>query len=244
MTLVAGYLQVFRVTETDAKRRHEFRCARIATQLMTCAARRNITAAGLRSRSMTSITSCVCIEPGRNGHRDTRARRSMTTCATNAAHGDVSRMIEFHAKALQMRKRFERPWFHVGMTNSTNRTFGIWELLRVTTGARQVARRARTPRYRRVGIAPVTEQARQAGMIATAVLKLSIVQSFGKLHLFLRGLGINQRARGARINCGYAANNDRDKESRQSRRDEIFIAIRNHMYPRPPQERHINYPRD
>jgi len=38
MTLVAGNLQMFRVTETDAKRRHEFRRTRIPTQLMTRAA--------------------------------------------------------------------------------------------------------------------------------------------------------------------------------------------------------------
>ena len=66
MTLVAGYLQMFRVTETDAKGRHEFRRPRIAAQLMTGAARGNIAAAGLRSRRMASITSCVRIEPGRD----------------------------------------------------------------------------------------------------------------------------------------------------------------------------------
>src|SRR5437588_344625 len=125
VTFVAGNLQMFRVTETDAKCRHEFRRARIPAQLMTCAARRNITAAGLRSRSMTSITSCVGIEPGRNRHCNARARRPMTTCATDIAHGDVSRMIELHAKALQVRKRFQRSRLHIGVADCADRTFRI-----------------------------------------------------------------------------------------------------------------------
>jgi len=125
MTLVAGYLQMFRVTETDAKGRHEFRRARIAAQLMTGAARGNVAAAGLRSRLMAAITSCVRIEPERYRHGDAGARRSMTGCATDAAHRDVSRVIELHAKTLQVRKRFEGSRLHIGVADGADRTFGV-----------------------------------------------------------------------------------------------------------------------
>lgn len=207
MTLVASDLQMFRVTETDTERRHEFRRARIAAQLMTGAARGNIAAAGLRSRRMTSITSCVRIEPGRDRHGDARARRSMTGRATDAAHRDVSRVIELHAKTLQMRKRFERARLHIGVADRADRTFRVRELLRVTTGARQVTRRARTFRNRRARIAPVTQETGQTRMIATAVLELSIVQTFRELHLFLRSLGIVfARDRSARREGGNEGN--------------------------------------
>ena len=125
MTLVAGYLQMFRVTETDAKRRHEFGRPRIAAQLMTRAARGNIATTRLCSRRMTSITGCVRIEPGRDRHSYARARRSMTGCATDAAHRDVSRVIELHAKTLQVRKRFERARLHIRMADGTDRTFRV-----------------------------------------------------------------------------------------------------------------------
>src|SRR5437763_3203652 len=125
MTLVASNFQMFRVTETDPKRRHEFRRPRIATQLMSGAARRNIAAAGLCSRRMTSITSCVRIEPGRDRHGDPRARRPMTGCATDAAHRDVSRVIELHAKALQVRERFERSRLHIAVADCADRTFRV-----------------------------------------------------------------------------------------------------------------------
>ena len=125
MTLVAGNLQMFRVTETNAKGWHEFRRPRIAAQLMTRAARGNIATTGLRSRRMTSITGCVRIEPGRDRHGDARARRSMTGCTTDAAHRDVSRVIELHAKTLQVRKRFERSRLHICVADGTDRTFGV-----------------------------------------------------------------------------------------------------------------------
>jgi len=125
VTLVAGYLQMFRMTETDAKRGHEFRRAGIAAQLMTGAAGRNVAAAGLRPRRMTAITSCVRIETGRNRHRDPSASRSMTCCATDATHRDVPRVIELHAKALQVRKRFQRSRLHIGMADGADRTVRI-----------------------------------------------------------------------------------------------------------------------
>src|SRR6185369_12107936 len=110
---------------TDAKGRHEFRRPRIAAQLMTGAARGNVAAAGLRSRRMAAITSCVRIEPGGDRHGDARARRSMTGCTTDAAHRDVSRVIELHAKTLQARKWFERSRLHIGVADCADRTFGI-----------------------------------------------------------------------------------------------------------------------
>ena len=58
----AGDLFMFGVIKADPECRCRFRGSRITTQLMTGATRRNIAAAGLSARSVTTITSCVRIE--------------------------------------------------------------------------------------------------------------------------------------------------------------------------------------
>ena len=111
----------------------------------------------------------------------------MTGDTVNAAHRHMLCVIKFHPEADQARReRLDRARFHVGMTDRTDRAFAILKLLGVTSGARQMLRRARTLGHWRVRISTMTEQTRQARMVATAVLKLSIVEAFGKLHLFLR----------------------------------------------------------
>jgi len=159
MTFVASHFLMLRMAEADFECRRKFRRARIATQLMTSATRRNVAAAGLRARSVASIAGCVRIETRGNCEGHATARRAMTRRATNASHLQMQGVIELHAKALQARKRFQSSRLHVRVANSANRAFGICELLRMTTGARQVTRRARTSRNRRVGIALVTQQA-------------------------------------------------------------------------------------
>src|SRR5438128_8605771 len=99
----------------------------------------------------------------------------------------MKRMFELHSKALQPRERFQCSRFHVRMTNGADRTLGTGKLLRVTSGARQMVRRAGTFGKRRVRVATMAKQAGQARMISTVVLKLRIIEAFGKLHLLLRG---------------------------------------------------------
>ena len=103
---------------------------------MTRAARRNIAATRLRPRRVTSITRRVRVKAGRNRHSDTAARRPVTSRTTNVSHVHVPRVIELHAKAAQARKGFQRPCFHVRVTNRADGTVGIRKLLGVTTGAR------------------------------------------------------------------------------------------------------------
>ena len=125
MTFVASNLLVLCVIEADAEGRHHLRRARVTTQLMTGAARRNVAAARLRARRVTTIAGRVRIEAGRNRHRYAAARFAMTRRTTHAAHTQVSRMIEFHPKTLQPRKRFQCSRLHVGMTDGADRTFRI-----------------------------------------------------------------------------------------------------------------------
>lgn len=134
MTFVAGFLLMFGVTKADTEGLHEFRRARVPTQLMTGAARRDVAPARGRPRCMTSIAGRVRIEARRDRHRDTRTRRPMTGIASHAAHVDVPRVIELHAKAAQTRKRFERTRLHIGVTDRANRAIGVRKLLRVTAG--------------------------------------------------------------------------------------------------------------
>ena len=125
MTFVASDLQMLRVAETHFECLHRLRRTGITAQLMASAARGNVAPARLRVWRMTAITGRVGIESRRNRHRDARARRAMTSRTIYAAHRHVSRMIEFHAKALQARKRFERARLYIGMTDRADRTFGI-----------------------------------------------------------------------------------------------------------------------
>ena len=122
MTFIAGNFLMLGMTETDAKRRHQFRRSRITPQLMTSAARRNIATAGLRARRVAPITSSVRIKAGGYRHRHSGARGLMTSRAANIAHFQMSRVIEFHSEALQTRERFQGSRFHVRMANGADRT--------------------------------------------------------------------------------------------------------------------------
>ena len=125
MTFGAGNFLVLRVVKADAERLGKFRRPGITTQLMTRAARGNIPPARLRAGRMTSKTSRVRVES--RGYRESNAgaRRPVTGGATNAAHLQVSRVIELHAETLQTRKRLQRSRFHVRMTDRADGTSGI-----------------------------------------------------------------------------------------------------------------------
>ena len=73
---------------------------------MARAARRDIFAARLRARRVTTIAGRVRIEARRNRHRYAATRFAMTGGTTDAAHVHVQRMIEFHAEAFQTGKCF------------------------------------------------------------------------------------------------------------------------------------------
>ena len=62
MTLIATNLLMLRVIEADPECLSKFRSPRIAAQLMTRAARRNISTVRLRPRRVASITGCVCVK--------------------------------------------------------------------------------------------------------------------------------------------------------------------------------------
>ncbi len=125
VTFVAVNFLMFDVAEANPKRGHHFRRARIASQLMTRPARGNIAAAGLGTRSVTTITGCVGVEAGRNRHGNAAARFAMTSRATHAAHAQVARVIELHAKTFQARKRFQCSRLNIGVTDRADRTLGI-----------------------------------------------------------------------------------------------------------------------
>lgn len=74
---------------------------------------------------MATITGRVGIKARRNRHRYAAARFAMTSGATNAAHVQVQRVIEFHAEALQPGKWFERPGLRIRMTDCADRTFVV-----------------------------------------------------------------------------------------------------------------------
>ena len=105
VTFVACNLSVLRVTKTDAKRRHHHWRARIAAELMTRSARRNIAPARLRTRRVTTKTCGMRIEISRYRHRHAAARGPMTCCATYTSHIHVPRMIEFHSETHQPRRK-------------------------------------------------------------------------------------------------------------------------------------------
>ena len=104
---------------------------------MTSAARRDVAPAGLRPGRVTAKTGRVSAEICGYGHGDTATHGTMTSDAVDAAHRQMFRMIELHAKANQPRgKWFERAGLYVSVTNGANRTLRILKLLRVTPGAR------------------------------------------------------------------------------------------------------------
>ena len=69
-------------------------------------------------------------------------------------------------------------------------------------------------RNRRVRITLMTQKTWQPGMVLRAVLKLSVIQVFGKLHLCLRQL---------RTGVDDVRDDDNAGDCRQSHRDEISI---------------------
>jgi len=107
VAFVAGYFLMLGMIESYAEGYGGLSSPGIPTQLMTRAAGRDIATAGLRARSVASITSCVRAES--RGYREANAatRWSMTRRATYTSHLHMQRVIELHAKALQMRKRFQ-----------------------------------------------------------------------------------------------------------------------------------------
>ena len=72
----------------------------------------------------------------------------MARRTTDAAHLHMQRVIEFHAKALQARKRFQSPGFYVGVTDGADGTLRGGKLLRMTAGAGQVIGTSRPFRNR------------------------------------------------------------------------------------------------
>jgi len=65
MTFVAGNFLMLGVIEADPEGRGRFGCSGIAAQLVAGPAGRDIAAAGLGARSMTTKAGCVCIESRR-----------------------------------------------------------------------------------------------------------------------------------------------------------------------------------
>lgn len=137
----------------------------------------------------------------------------MTSRATHAAHIHVARVIELHAEALQTGERFEGARLHVRVTDGANRTFSIRKLLRMTARAWQVIGSTRTFGDWCVRITTMTKQAGETRVISGAVLKLRIIEAFGKLHLFLGGLGFVNQSRpvNTRINDGNGENDNGDR---------------------------------
>ena len=108
VTFVAGSLPMLLMTKTDAKGLRILRRSRIAAQLMTGAAGRNVAPARLRAVRVAAKTSRMRIEAGRYGKRHASPCRSMAGTATDAAHVQVTRMIEPHVETSEPRKWLER----------------------------------------------------------------------------------------------------------------------------------------
>jgi hypothetical protein len=96
----------------------------------------------------------------------------------------MERMIELHPEARHTRKRFQCSRFYIRVTDSAYGTTGIRELLRMAASARQMTIRSGQLRNK-TRITTMTKQARQARVVPAAVLKLGVVEAFGKLHLVL-----------------------------------------------------------
>jgi hypothetical protein len=217
VTFIARHLFVLCMAEPNAKRGHHHRCARIAAQLMAGSARRNITSTRLRARRVAAEAGSMRVEVGRNGHRHAVTSRTMASRATHTSHVHVPRVIKLHSEAHQSRgKRFHRTRLRIGVTDCANRTVRLRKLLRVTTGARQMLRRARTLWDGRIRIATMTKQTWKSRVIAAVVLKLRVVEPFGKLHLRLWRLGCDARM--------IEGDNNGDCQNDQDRRGrEIFM---------------------
>ena len=186
MTLVTGQTLrsiVFRVTETNPKRRGCLRSATVWSWFVTGTARRDVVATRLSARRVTPVTSGVRVEPGRDRQRRAGARRTMTT---GTVHLRVPRVIESHVEPRQARKPFELSRLRIRVTDRANRTTGIRELPRVTTATRRMTIASGHRRNGRTRLAPVTKQTRQTRVIVRPMLKFRVVEVVGNLHLLLR----------------------------------------------------------
>jgi hypothetical protein len=67
MAFVTSYFLMLCMTEANAESLRKFRSASIAAQLMARAAGRDVAPLRLGARAMTTITSGVSVETGRNG---------------------------------------------------------------------------------------------------------------------------------------------------------------------------------
>jgi hypothetical protein len=130
---------MLRMTETHLEGLRQLGSARVTTQLMTGATRRNVVTAGLGARRVTLITNDVSI--GSRGYRKSyaAARGPVTSRTTNTGLANVARMLKLDAKTPQWRKGFQRALLDISMANRANRAARIRELLGVTTGAGQVS---------------------------------------------------------------------------------------------------------
>jgi len=108
VTFVAGSLLMFLMTKTNAKGLRILRRSCIAAQLMAGAAGRDVAPARLRAVRVAAETGRMRIEAGRYGKRHASPRRSMAGAATDAAHVQVTRMIEPHIETSEPRKWLER----------------------------------------------------------------------------------------------------------------------------------------
>ena len=104
MAFTACNLLMLCMTKANAECLRGRRRPRIPAQLMTSAARRDIAAAGLRTRRVASITSCVRVEAGGYRQGNATTRRSMTRRTTDTSHLHVARVIKLHSEALQTRE--------------------------------------------------------------------------------------------------------------------------------------------
>ena len=123
VAFAAGYFLMLGMIESHPKGWCRRGGPGIPTQLMTRATRRDVAAAGLRTRRVASKTSCVRVE-SRRYRKGSAARRTMARRTTDAAHLYMLRVIELHPKALQTRKRFQGPGSYVGVTDGADRTLG------------------------------------------------------------------------------------------------------------------------
>jgi hypothetical protein len=93
----------------------------------------------------------------------------------------------------------------------------------MTPSAWKMLGRAGSFRDGRIRIPPMTKQTGKPRMIATVVLKLRVVESFGKLHLALRRLKLKRVGRARHI-CVCQRQSERDRDQyRERRRRKIFI---------------------
>ena len=112
------------------------------------------------------------IHSRRDRERNTTATASMTTPAFRTG---MFRMVEPHIETPQRRKRFHLSTLRVCVTDRTDLTPRIRELLLVAADTRRVRIFARQRRLRCVVSATVTKQTRQARVLRILVFELRVV---------------------------------------------------------------------